>query len=80
MDNPFWDDLFEQFMIYDQFFATEVPCPWCSQRFQRDFQTGETDGWYGCRHCHRIFPADREARELRRTSENAASTQSIKDT
>jgi transposase-like protein len=66
MDSPFGDNLFEQFMIYDQFFATEVPCPWCSQRFQLDIQTGETDDRYECSHCHRVFSVDWETREVRR--------------
>ena len=40
MDNPFGDNLSEQFVIYDQFFATEVPCPWCGTAYTLDVQEG----------------------------------------
>ena len=55
MDNPFGDNLFEQFMIYDQFFATEVPCPWCGTAYTLDVQEGEEDDRHLCEECGRVY-------------------------
>ena len=71
MDNPFGDNLFEQFMIYDQFFATDIPCPWCGTQFHLDIQTGETDDRYQCEQCNQVFSVDWEARQVRRIEQQA---------
>ena len=55
MDDPFGDNLFEQFMIYDQFFATEVPCPWCGTAYTLDVQEGEEDDRHLCEECGHVY-------------------------
>ncbi len=66
MHNPFGDNPFERFMIYDQFFATDVNCPWCGSLFHLDIQTGVTDDRYKCDHCHRVFSVNWQARQFRK--------------
>ncbi len=65
MDNPFGDSLFEQFMIYDQFFVADVPCPWCCAIHALDVKDGDNDDRYLCAECEHVFSVDWVARTCR---------------
>lgn len=50
-----FDDMFEEFMIYNEFIASDVTCPHCGQVYELLVDDLNEDARYQCDSCHGIF-------------------------
>ena len=63
------EELFNEFMIYDQFIATSVNCPWCGQVHELDVVEGDNDARYQCNNCSNFLSVNWVTRTVRQVSD-----------
>ena len=65
----FDDDLADEFMFFDEFIATDMPCPTCGVVQNLDVEDDQTDAHYRCSACNRLFSVNWMTRTTRRVEE-----------